>query len=98
MAAIDGITAPFCLTIGQKGETLKRSGAVLCLAATMAVAPCAALADTVAGVTPGALAVDEMGAATYAVPISVPPGVAGMEPSLGGRVSIPGTVSLSPIV
>ncbi len=38
--------------------------------------------QTVAGVTPGALAVDEGGATTYQVPISVPPGVAGMKPNL----------------
>jgi hypothetical protein len=40
------------------------------------------LAQTVAGVTPGALSVEESGAATYTVPIAVPPGTGGMEPSL----------------
>ena len=38
--------------------------------------------QTVAGVMPGALAVDESGSAAYSLPLSVPPGVAGMEPSL----------------
>ncbi|WP_282611404.1 toxin TcdB middle/N-terminal domain-containing protein, partial [Pelagibius sp. Alg239-R121] len=37
---------------------------------------------TVAGVTPGAIAVDESGSANYSIPLSVPPGVAGMAPSL----------------
>ncbi|WP_282611298.1 polymorphic toxin-type HINT domain-containing protein [Pelagibius sp. Alg239-R121] len=36
----------------------------------------------VAGVTPGAIAVDESGSANYSIPLSVPPGVAGMAPSL----------------
>ena len=39
-------------------------------------------AQTVAGVTPGALSVEESGAASYTIPIAVPPGTAGMEPSL----------------
>lgn len=37
---------------------------------------------TVAGTTPGQFAVSESGAATYRIPIQVPPGVAGMEPKL----------------
>jgi hypothetical protein len=37
---------------------------------------------TVAGATPGQFAVNESGAATYRIPIQVPPGVAGMEPKL----------------
>ncbi len=37
---------------------------------------------TVAGVTPGSLAVDETGAANYRLPIEVPPGVAGLSPDL----------------
>ena len=39
-------------------------------------------AATVAGTTPGALSVDRTGAATYQIPIQVPPGTAGIEPSL----------------
>ena len=39
-------------------------------------------AETVAGTTDGALSVDASGAANYAIPISVPPGVAGMQPDL----------------
>ena len=41
-----------------------------------------ARAATVAGVLPGALAVEPSGAASYAIPIEVPPGTAGMAPSL----------------
>jgi hypothetical protein len=37
---------------------------------------------TVAGTTPGQFTVNESGAATYRIPIQVPPGVAGMEPKL----------------
>src|SRR5258706_1191507 len=37
---------------------------------------------TVAGLTPGSFQVSESGAATYTIPIQVPPGVAGMEPKL----------------
>ena len=34
------------------------------------------------GLTPGEFSVDESGAANYQVPIAVPPGSAGMQPSL----------------
>ena len=37
---------------------------------------------TVSGVLPGSLAVNPYGAATYEIPIAVPPGTAGVEPSL----------------
>src|SRR6266702_113419 len=37
---------------------------------------------TVAGFTPGSFQVSESGAATYTIPIQVPPGIAGMEPKL----------------
>lgn len=38
--------------------------------------------NTVPGFTPGAFRVSETGAATYSIPLQVPPGVAGMAPSL----------------
>lgn len=41
-----------------------------------------ASADPVPGVTPGEFSVDQGGAANYTIPIAVPPGTAGMQPSL----------------
>src|SRR3954465_7298047 len=38
--------------------------------------------QTVAGRSPGSFSVSELGAATYSIPIQVPPGVAGIEPRL----------------
>ena len=47
------------------------------------IAPLTAEAQTtVAGVTSGALSVDETGSASYTIPIAVPPGIAGMQPSV----------------
>ncbi|OOG37305.1 FG-GAP-like repeat-containing protein [Polaromonas sp. A23] len=53
-------------------------GVVLCAAAS---SPSFAQ-TTVAGTTPGQFSVNESGAATYSIPIQVPPGVAGMQPQL----------------
>jgi len=39
-------------------------------------------AQTVAGRSPGSFSVSESGAATYSIPIQVPPGIAGIEPRL----------------
>ncbi|CAN7238865.1 FG-GAP-like repeat-containing protein [Polaromonas sp. LjRoot131] len=44
--------------------------------------PAMAQGTTVAGTMPGQFAVNESGAATYRIPVQVPPGVAGMEPKL----------------
>ena len=57
------------------------SAALAFLTLALAAAP-GARAETVAGVTAGALSVESSGAARYRVPIDVPPGVAGMEPDL----------------
>ncbi|OOG39664.1 FG-GAP-like repeat-containing protein [Polaromonas sp. A23] len=53
-------------------------GAVLCAAACGT----SFAQTTVAGTTPGQFSVNESGAATYSIPIQVPPGVAGMQPQL----------------
>lgn len=46
------------------------------------VAPHNSIAGTVAGVTSGSLSVTETGSANYTVPIAIPPGIGGMQPSL----------------
>ncbi|EJL76642.1 virulence plasmid B protein, partial [Polaromonas sp. CF318] len=59
---------------------------VLCCAALWLLGAGLGLAQaqttTVAGTTPGQFSVNESGAATYRIPIQVPPGIAGMEPKL----------------
>ena len=52
------------------------------LSAVLIAAAGGVQAATVAGVTPGTFSVDRTGAAVYSVPVEVPPGTAGMEPSL----------------
>src|SRR5207253_1327954 len=55
----------------------------LTIALLSAFASSAASAQTVAaGFTPGSFRVNASGAATYTIPIQVPPGIAGMEPKL----------------
>ena len=57
-----------------------RCAALWLLSAGLSLAQ--AQTTTVAGTTPGQFSVNESGAATYRIPIQVPPGVAGMEPKL----------------
>ena len=64
-----------------RASKARRSLAVAVLAALVCWSD-PARAETVAGVTSGALSVDSYGSANYTIPIDVPPGVAGMEPSL----------------
>jgi hypothetical protein len=54
----------------------------LCWLGAAAAIPAMAQTTAVAGTTPGHFSVNESGAATYRIPIQVPPGVAGMEPKL----------------
>ncbi|WP_282611333.1 toxin TcdB middle/N-terminal domain-containing protein, partial [Pelagibius sp. Alg239-R121] len=72
------------LSFGSKSAT-GQGGLLLSAvaAASLLIGGASASAQTtVAGVTPGAIAVDESGSANYSIPLSVPPGVAGMAPSL----------------
>ncbi len=65
-------------TLGTVGNSLTLAAGLLMVAATQH-----ALAQTtVAGVTAGALSVDETGSAGYTIPVAVPPGIAGLQPSV----------------
>ena len=55
-------------------RALGRLGRCLSLSGLLMAAMQAAYAETVVGSTPGELAVDETGAATFTIPIQVPPG------------------------
>ncbi|CAN7239035.1 FG-GAP-like repeat-containing protein [Polaromonas sp. LjRoot131] len=57
-------------------------GMALCWLGAVIAIPAIAQTTTVAGHTPGQFSVNESGAATYRIPVQVPPGVAGMEPKL----------------
>src|SRR5262249_39376785 len=61
--------------------TVLRSAFAVAALFVLAALSCAQ-AQTVAGVTPGSFQVSPSGAATYTIPIQVPPGIAGVEPRL----------------
>ncbi|CAN7239165.1 SpvB/TcaC N-terminal domain-containing protein [Polaromonas sp. LjRoot131] len=65
----------------NKYRKLVRCAALWLLGAGLTVAQVQAQ-TRVAGTAPGQFSVNESGAATYRIPIQVPPGVAGMEPKL----------------
>ena len=58
------------------------NGLALFLSVSLAGLSPQAVAGTVAGATPGSFGVDQFGAATYSIPIQIPPGIAGMQPGL----------------
>ena len=81
LSALAAAAVPLRVQAGCLGARHLALG--LGMAAALLLQVSAALAQTtVAGVTPGALSVDETGSAGYTIPIAVPPGVAGMQPSI----------------
>jgi len=56
--------------------------AAACAMAAWGVSASAQMPSTPLMQLPGAFAVNETGAATYTIPLSLPPGVGGMEPKL----------------
>jgi hypothetical protein len=74
----DRVVAPGVLAVAR---ARKRNWAALLLSAALITQPLHAQ-TTVAGFTPGSFRATETGAASYTIPIRVPPGIAGMEPKL----------------
>lgn len=76
------IAAVSNLNNNKAAVTPMRAYQVLFCSALALSAGAAMAQTTVAGSTPGQFSVSDAGAATYRIPIQVPPGVAGMEPKL----------------
>ncbi len=86
MLSVSGFLSSDSQFVTAAGARASRNRLLLSVIAAASLllggASASATSTTVAGVTPGAIAVDESGSANYSIPISVPPGVAGMAPSL----------------
>ena len=65
----------------QVTDTLRTLIIFLCSIAVSFFAQCS-FAATTPGATPGSFSVNESGAASYSIPIAIPPGTAGIQPTL----------------
>ncbi len=73
----------FTVRVSKTGVTFSPSSRVVSVgAANLTNISFGVTAATVPGLTPGEFKVSEMGSASYTIPIQVPPGTAGMVPSL----------------
>lgn len=87
------VLLPLELVVPEVAAAIQPPAAV---AALSTIPPLPAVSGTPAGYLAGSFAVTETGAATYEIPLAVPPGTGGMAPELklvyesGGRGSLAG--------